>query len=241
MRPAHAIISRYAASSSPDQFFDPTAAPRVALVTATGERHAIRRHHEFRPRVAVIGGGISGMAAGAFLRAVGDRDALRGRAAPRRPRPHGPGRSQRRAAGRYRLHRLQLRHLSAPRPAVPRARRARRAQRHELRRQHRRRSHRVRAARRCAALFAQPATPLRPGFLRMLRDIQRFNAAAEAPSRDGPDDRRAGRRARPRRLVPALLPRADLRRDLVDPRERDRGAFPPAPRCASSATTGCSA
>jgi predicted NAD/FAD-binding protein len=36
------------------------------------------------------------------------------------------------------------------------------------------------ALRSLPALFAQPRNTMRPGFLRMLRDIQRFNAAAEA-------------------------------------------------------------
>jgi predicted NAD/FAD-binding protein len=37
-----------------------------------------------------------------------------------------------------------------------------------------------------SALFAQRRNAMRPGFLRMLRDIQRFNAAAEAAAEDDP-------------------------------------------------------
>ena len=85
------------------------------------------------------------------------------------------------------------------------------------------------ALRSLPALFAQPRNAARPGFLRMLRDIQRFNTAAEAMVDDDPTIGELvgalglGDWFRRYYLVP------DLRRDLVDPGERDRGVPRPHP------------
>jgi hypothetical protein len=77
-----------------------------------------------------------------------------------------------------------------------------------------------------AALFAQKGNLLRPGFLRMLRDLVKFNTAAERLATDSTitlgefmDDLEHGP------VVPRLLPDADFRRDLVDPERGDHG-FP---------------
>jgi predicted NAD/FAD-binding protein len=77
-----------------------------------------------------------------------------------------------------------------------------------------------------AALFAQKGNLLRPGFLRMLRDLIKFNGAAERLATDSTitlgefmDDLNGWA------VVPRLLPDADFRRDLVDPERGDHG-FP---------------
>ena len=77
-----------------------------------------------RRRIAVIGGGISGLTAGYILSRTDEVTALRGGRPARRSRRHAPGRRARRPAGggRHRVHRLQRADLPAADPAVRRAR-----------------------------------------------------------------------------------------------------------------------
>ncbi len=87
-------------------------------------------------------------------------------------------------------------------------------------------------------VFAQRRNLFSPTFIGMLRDIMRFNGSARAQSRCRGANRRVdGRTAdggRLRRRVPATLPAADGRRDLVERHRRHPELSRPPRFCASA-------
>ena len=93
------------------------------------------------------------------------------------------------------------------------------------------------------ALFAQRRNLLRPSFLRMMRDILRFNREApRAARRRRPRDRRSATTSHEQRYsrrVHRRLPGADGRGDLVDRPAAHARVSRRASSCASCTTTAC--